>query len=282
MTYTVQSGDTTSTIAAGLAAAITADTNLQTLGVNASSSSSLITIKSVSPNVTTYAQSTSGGATETITLGVSKNTVQNATMGGSATTGDVLTLTVYDAALSGGHQAVSYTVASGNTLTNIASGLVSAINTNSNLSTLGVTATSTGTAVHISSSSTNLTTYAQSTNTGATESIALDLNMNGTQKVLIGGSKTTSDVVNVTVYDAGLTGGSENVAYTVLSGDTLSTITSGLTSAINADTNFQGIGVSASSSSTLLTLSSVSVNSTSYVVGQKHRSDRDNRARIEP
>ena len=267
-TYTVQSGDTTSTIAAGLAAAITADTNLQTLGVNASSSSSLLTIKSVSPNVTTYSQSTSGGATETITLGVSKNTVQNATVGGTVTTSDVLTLTVYDAALSGGHTAVSYTVASGNTLTNVATGLKSAINANSSLSTLGVTATSTGASVHISSSSTNLTTYAQSTNSGATESIALALNMNGTQKALIGGTKTTGNTVNVTVYDAGLTGGSESVTYTVLSGDTLTTITSGLASAINADTNLQGIGVSATSSSTLLSLTSVSVNSTSYVVGR--------------
>ncbi len=69
VTYTVRTGDTTTTIAANLAAAITADTNLQTTGVNATSNGTSISIKSASPNITTYAQSTSVGATETITLG---------------------------------------------------------------------------------------------------------------------------------------------------------------------------------------------------------------------
>ena len=64
VTYTVQSGDTLSTIAANLAAAITADTNLQAIGVNAVARSQTIFMKSASLNNTSFAQSTSIGATE--------------------------------------------------------------------------------------------------------------------------------------------------------------------------------------------------------------------------
>ena len=52
------------------------------------------------------------------------------------TTGDVLTMTVYNSGLSGGHEAVTYTVIAGDTLTTIAAGLVTAINTDSHLLTL--------------------------------------------------------------------------------------------------------------------------------------------------
>ncbi len=77
--YVVQSGDSISSIATNLAAAITADTNLQAIGVNAVASSSQIKLRSTSANLTSYSQSTSGGATESIVLGVSTNAVQNAT-----------------------------------------------------------------------------------------------------------------------------------------------------------------------------------------------------------
>ena len=81
VTYTVVSGDTTATIATKLAAAISSDASLQTLGVNASAASGLIKIRSVSPNITTYAASTSVGATEVVTLNVSGNQIQNAVIG---------------------------------------------------------------------------------------------------------------------------------------------------------------------------------------------------------
>ena len=66
--YTVQTGDTLSSIATGLATAITADTDMQALGVNASTNGAVLSIKSTSSNITTYAQSTSVGATETISI----------------------------------------------------------------------------------------------------------------------------------------------------------------------------------------------------------------------
>ena len=107
--YTVQSGDTLSSIAAKLAAAMTADANLQTVGVNAISDGTFLKIKAASPNVTSYAESTNSGATESIALGVNKNSIQNASIsisgaGFESLSGDVLSLKVFDAALSGGSE----------------------------------------------------------------------------------------------------------------------------------------------------------------------------------
>src|SRR5262249_39787708 len=69
VTYTVQSGDTLSSIALGLANAINANPALVGIGVTASAVATVITITSRSTHATTYSQSTSVGATETITLG---------------------------------------------------------------------------------------------------------------------------------------------------------------------------------------------------------------------
>ena len=268
VTYTVQSGDTLSSIATNLAAAITADTNLQAIGVNAVASSTQISLRSTSANLTTYSQSTSGGATESIALGISANAVQNATIGGTVTSGNVLTLTAYDAGLTGGSAYVTYTATGGDTLNTLATHLASAVNGSSALSAAGITATATQNIVHIKSTSANLTTYSQSVTSGGTETIYLALNMNGPQTVLVGGSKTTGDVLGITVFDSTLGGGSEPVSYTVESSDTLPSIATALTSAINSDTNLQNIGVSATSSGTLITISSISTGVTGYVVSR--------------
>ena len=266
VTYTVLAGDTLATIAAGLATAINTDTHLQALGViaNAHGTNTFINIRSVSSNNTTYSTSTSGGATETMTFGIFQNGTENATVGGTKTTGDVLTLTVHDAALSGGQEAVTYTVLTGDTLTSIATGLKSAINADSHLSTLGVTATSASTVVSINSISTNVTSYTESLSGGATETIALAVNQNPTEICIVGGTVTTSDVLKLNVYDAGLSGGTEAASYTVGAGNTLTQIATGLTSAINADTHLQGIGVSATSSGPNISIVSNSTNATSY------------------
>lgn len=262
--YVVQSGNSLNDIAAQLAAAICADTDMQSIGVNACSTLSIISLKSVSASVTSFSQSTSGGSTETITLGVSRNAVQNLTISGTVTTGDVITLTSYDAALSGGNKSASYTVVGGNTLSNIASGLAAAINADAALTSAGITATSASTSVNIRSTSTNLTTYRGSLNSGATEHVSLAMNMNGAETIVIGGSKTTGDSLSLNVYDKGLSGGKRSISYTALSGDNLSTITSALASAINADSQLQAIGVSAIASGTLLSVNSASVHVTTY------------------
>ena len=99
VTYTTTATDTTTTIATKLAAAITKDATLKALGVNAASSTATVTARSVSPNVTSYTGSVSGSATETMTIGATANFVENATIGGTRTTGDVLNIIVHDPAL---------------------------------------------------------------------------------------------------------------------------------------------------------------------------------------
>ena len=101
----VSGGATLSQIATSIASAITNDTNLQALGVSASSAGPVVSIKSTSSNLTTYSGSvtpTTVLGTETIAFGT--NTAGNitATVGGTATQNDVVSLTVRAAALPGG------------------------------------------------------------------------------------------------------------------------------------------------------------------------------------
>jgi hypothetical protein len=264
VSYTVQSGDTLAVVATKLAEAIAVSSSLQSIGVTAASDGSILSIKSSSPNVTAYAATTSGGATASIAMGYTDNFVENAVIGGTKTTGDVLTLTFKDAALSGGQKSINYTVLSGDNLTSIATAIKTAINADTDLQALAVTATSIGTALTIKSTSANATTYAQSVSTGATETIALSINQNGPVRIGIGGSKTTGDTVSIVAYDSGLTGGTETASYSVQSGDNLSAIAAGLAASINANTDLQSIGVSASSSGQVLTVSSNSLNETTY------------------
>jgi uncharacterized ubiquitin-like protein YukD len=262
--YTVQAGDTLTTIATKMAEAITVDTDLQALTVSASSNGAIISIKSTSPNVTSFAASTSGGATTAIAMGVTDNFVENASIGGTKTTGDILTITVKDPALAGGSKNVNYTVLSGDTLATIATAIKNAINADASLTAIGVSATSVGTDITIKSTSVNATTYAQSVNAGSTETITLSVNQNGPMVAGISGTKTTGDTVTIVTYDSALSGGTRSVTYTVQAGDTLATITSGIATALNADANLQGIGVSASASGQRLTITSNSINPTTY------------------
>jgi RHS repeat-associated protein len=264
VTYTVVAGDTLSSIAANLASAVTRDSALQAAGINAAANGSVLSVKSVSPNVTSYAGSTSGGATETVTVDFTANFVESVVIGGTKTTGNIVTVNVIDPALTGGKVAITYTVLSGDTLASIATGLKNAINANSSLTSLGVSATVAGQVVTIRSASGNATTYTQSTSTGATETLTLSVNKNGNQTAAITGTKTTSDVLTLTVYDAGLSGGKTAITYTVAAGDTLSTIASGLAANVTANTTLQAIGVSATSSSGLVIMQSNSINQTTY------------------
>ena len=73
ISYTVQSSDTLNSVATNLASNINSNTSLQAIGVSATANSAVITIKSTSPNGTSYTASTSTGATETITLNAVDN-----------------------------------------------------------------------------------------------------------------------------------------------------------------------------------------------------------------
>ena len=133
--YTVMSGDSLTSVATGLKSAINSDTNLQALGIGATSSSAVVSILSD----TYFTTSTSGGATETMTLGTNNRGNVSITVGGSPTTGDTLTVEAHNQTLSGGTQSVTYTVLSTDNLLSISNGIAAAINANSNLQDLGVT-----------------------------------------------------------------------------------------------------------------------------------------------
>jgi YD repeat-containing protein len=193
------------------------------------------------------------------------NSTTFATIGGTVTTGDTLTITVSDSTLpSPGQESVSYKVSAGDTLSKIASGLASAINADPNLQAISVSATTSGSVVVINSGSTGNTTYAASTNSGATETIVLTINVNGPMTATIGGTVTSADILNIIVSDQGLSGGKETVSYRVNVGDTLNSIAAGLAAATNADTKLQAIGVTASASSAVVTITSNSINATTY------------------
>ena len=256
--YTVQPGDTLSTTAAGLAAAINANSDLVATGVSATSSGPIVTAITNYLNPLGLGTYVSGAQTETLTLtwanGANQNSYYQYNSLGKVTQAidplnrtfsyayagnniDLLQITETQAGdnsqigawtYNSQHRPLTYTDGSGqvtNYAYNSSGQLTSITDANSNVTTLTYT---------------------------------------GTGSATIGGSKTTGDVVTITVHDSGLSGGQKAKSYTVLSGDTLSSIAAALTSAINADTDLQGIGVSATSSGTAITMLSTSTNVTSY------------------
>ncbi|HEY9772240.1 MAG TPA: hypothetical protein V6C81_00365, partial [Planktothrix sp.] len=261
-----------------------------------------------------------------ITLGLPINGTQTAVVAGTVTSGNVLTIAVFDAGLTGGTQSVSYTVVSGDTTTSIATGLKTAITGNSSLSGIGVTATSSWNVLNIKSTSQNLTTYSSSLSASATETLTLapstgvlaanynnvnalvstlpggattfqgltnkavksasvssevvkinqvtspitygtsidgsygesltvNTNVNGNATITVSAPYgiTTGDDFSITVYNASLANGQESISYVAASGDSETSVASGLKIAFNADTKLQAIGLTSSSSGSVLT-----------------------------
>ncbi len=79
--------------------------NIQAVNVSATSSGAVLNVAIVP---TTYTQSTSGGATETISFGSNNGGNIYATIGGKPTTGDTLTISTHNGALTGGSDARIY------------------------------------------------------------------------------------------------------------------------------------------------------------------------------
>lgn len=259
LNYTVQSGDTTSSIATALSNLVSSDPVLPSIGVTSTASGAVTHLQSLSTNNTSYSGFVSRSPTETATVGASPPTV---TIGGSPTPTDTVYLTVTNSGLSGGSQTVSYTVASGNQPSDVAAGLANAVQNNTILQNFGVSATSINQTVYLSSVPAG-TTY--STQVQAVPSETLSLGVNGTSAT-VGGSITVNDMPQITVSDPGLPGPSHNQSanYTVAQGDSLATIAAGLAAAINANTSLQTLGVTASSAGTVITIQSLSPNTTTY------------------
>ncbi len=268
--YTVPTGASLNTIASGLAGAINAGSGLAALGITATSKQRVITVKTLSPNVTNLTGTVSGaGATVTMSVGVSLNGSVTTLISGSATANDVLSISVFDAGLSGGQRDISYTVLPSDTLAAITSALAAAINADSQLRLIGVKASAASTKLTVTSVSTNDTTYLPSKSAGATETILWGLPANGTVTASVAGSITAGDIVTLTVFDAGLSGGSTSVSHTVAAGDTRKIIAASLASQINGNTSLAAIGVTAlavspAGSVNVVNITSASSNATTY------------------
>jgi hypothetical protein len=205
--------------------------------VTATFSGAVVTISSTP----TYTGSTSTGATETITLGSNVNGNVAATIGGTVTAGNTVSIKVSGAGLASA-RTETYTVLSTDTLTTIAAGLTALVNADATLKGIGITATSSGAVVSVSNAPINYPLYIPAVTGGATETIALAMNNNSKQLAVIGGTITAGDTVSMNVSDFGLSA-VETDTYTVTSSDTPTTIATGLTAAINADTPALNFGV---------------------------------------
>jgi YD repeat-containing protein len=111
-------------------------------------------------------------------LSTIRNTNWLATVGGTVTVGNVLTLTAHDALLTGGLEAVSYTVKTGDTLTTIATGLATAVNADTKLAAVGIVAYSSLAVISLSTAKGNTTTFTESASGGATEIVTLTAGLN--------------------------------------------------------------------------------------------------------
>jgi RHS repeat-associated protein len=210
--------------------------------VSASVVTNAMSIQQSPPNQTTYGVPTYSSATETITFNAPNNGNVSAVLGGTVNAGDVLSIIVYNASLSSGQEQVSYTVQSGDTFNSIATAFASAVNADTNITALGMNATSSSATFSIAQPT---TTYSASNSSGATESIYLGNNNTGNVVAEVDGTTTPGDAVTLTTNNPILSGGQESVTYTVLSGDTNITVAAGVAALINADTNLSGIGITA-------------------------------------
>jgi hypothetical protein len=101
--------------------------------------------------------------------------IETAAIGGTASTGDAVSITVTDTNLSGGYQTISYTVQSGDGLVQIAAALASAITSNSNMQNAHFSANSpsNSSVVRINVIAGNGTTFSSSISGAATETVTL-------------------------------------------------------------------------------------------------------------
>ena len=188
---------------------------------------------------------------------------------------------------------------SGDTTTTIATKLATAINGNAALAAIGVTATSSTNTLRIQTYSYNNTTFTESvsgsetitltafqgtpiyiannanwtsvvkpalTTAGytSTELAAIAKSVSSYATATITGSVAIGDVLKITVTDSALTTNPTTVSYTTISGDTTTSIATKLATAINANSVLSAAGITATSSTNVLTLLSLTGNATFY------------------
>ncbi|HEY9714372.1 MAG TPA: hypothetical protein V6C72_12955, partial [Chroococcales cyanobacterium] len=257
--YTVLSGDSLDDIAAGLAAAINASSPLQVLGTSAVASGAELLVSCTSAVIQTQTAFANGGATETVTLefarnGASKTSsfeynsigqlVKSVDPVGRVTTSSFDTNEIDLLEMQEAQNGDSFIL--GEWSYNSQHLPTSSIDGSGQETTTSYN--SSGQPISITDPDSNTTTFTYT----------------GTNTATISGTATSGNTLTLTVHDSGLSGGQKSVSYVVMSGDSLSDIATGLAAAVNADTDLQSIGVSASSAAAVVTLNSISINVTSY------------------
>jgi len=269
VTHTYVTGNTLRQTANKIVQAINADTDLQAIGVTATlGTGANYTINSTSTNGTVYKPITTGGGTNRLAI------QQTLTIGGTVTVDDKLTLTIYDAGLIGGKEAVVYKPNTGDTLADIVIRLRNKINNSTNLSALDITAKVSPTDSNVLliesptfATSENFTSYSAKVKAGGTETMTLGAfwGTNGAQTLSIAGSVTVGDVVKFTVSNESLEDSYKEISYVVQAGDNLNKIRCGLRTEVNNDPDLAEIGVRATCSGGVLNLTSTSTSPTSFL-----------------
>jgi len=242
VSYTVVAGDTLNKVAAGLAAAITANTTLLAAGVKASSSGPVVSITypgslnitfSTGQNLET---ATIGGAVAagnigTITAAVPVTATETATIGGSTTVANTATVQLTSAAIpTTGQESITYTYGAAETTTTVATGLAALINANPRLAAAGITAIAATNVVTISYPAAAAVVFAQSSSGGATVVLAVGVG----------------------------SGGTATATYTAVTGDTTTTVAAALAAAINSHYAYAAAGIVATSNAAVITITSPS------------------------
>lgn len=221
--YDVVDGNDDCSMAGGLRTAINANENLASIGVTATHSGAVICL-----HIPSEAE---------VVLVEEFVTGKSVVVGGSITTGNKLNLVITNSNLPGGAKTVTYTCVGGDTTTTAATGLYNAVNADTDLADLGITALNpaAGRVSIIVPPAAGSTTY--------------DKWIAGTETATIGGTHSTDDGISIRVTNANLSGGHKDVAYTVVSGDTTPTlIATHLALAIHNDADIRELGIDATGS----------------------------------
>ncbi len=136
VSYTAGAAPTPTTVAAGLAAAINANSVLSAAGVVAANNAGLLSImqpSSLSPTAALVSGKTSASGTITTPAAV-LSTTETVIITGTKTTGDTVGIIFTSSAITGSPLTKSYTVLTGDTIATLAAGLAAVINLDTNLS----------------------------------------------------------------------------------------------------------------------------------------------------
>ncbi|HEY9714446.1 MAG TPA: RHS repeat-associated core domain-containing protein, partial [Chroococcales cyanobacterium] len=252
VTCAVASGDTLGTLSQKLWSVISNDAALSQSGglllrsaFDSTNHYVLVQSPTADPRPPAFSYTISSPATASIEIGQVVNGSTTATIEGSATVGNVVSLNISNSSLPGGEESIPYTVQSGDSLADIASALNTALNADANLQAIGMSSTVSSETVTISVAGTS---YSASYSMGATESISFGTNIDGNVAATASGEPTSGDTVTLNVHNPSLSGGQESVSYVVQSGGSLVDIASGLAAVLNADTNLQALTIAATNS----------------------------------